>query len=127
MAAQSTVEFIQNVGLQEDETTGDLSVRTAAFEYTSPVSDPDNPGTFLEVESKLTVPILGIVPVPFIRIDDLNVSFEFKIRDIQTRVSKFETTGSTGFSVDTEAKAKFGGGLELFGRIKSWSKDQDSL
>ena len=111
LAAQSTVEFIENVGLQEDETTGNLSVRTAAFEYTAPVPDPDNPGTFLEVDSKLTVPILSIIPIPFIRIEDLTVTFEFKIRDIQSRVSKLETTGSTGFSVDTEAKAKFGGGI----------------
>jgi len=111
LAAQSTVEFIENVGLQEDETTGNLSVRTATFGYTAPVPDPDNLGTFLEVDSKLTVPILSIVPVPFIRIDDLTVTFEFKIRDIQSRVSKLETTGSTGFSVDTEAKAKFGGGI----------------
>ena len=111
LAAQSTVEFIQNVGLQEDETTGDLTVRTAQFGYTAPVPDPDNPGTFVEVDTSLTVPILSIVPVPFIRIEDLNVTFEFKIRDIQSRVSKFETTGSTGYSVDTETKAKFGGGI----------------
>ena len=106
LAAQSTVEFIENVGLQEDETTGDLTVRTAQFSYTAPVPDPENTGNFLEVESQLTVPILGIIPIPFIRIANLNVTFEFKIRDIQTKVSKFETTGSTGFSVDTETKAK---------------------
>ncbi len=111
LAAQSTVEFIENVGLQEDETTGDLTVRTAQFSYTAPVPDPENTGNFLEVESQLTVPILGIIPIPFIRIANLNVTFEFKIRDIQTKVSKFETTGSTGFSVDTETKAKFGGGI----------------
>jgi len=39
LAAQSTVDFIENVGLQEDETTGDLTVRTAEFSYTAPVPD----------------------------------------------------------------------------------------
>lgn len=111
LAAQSTVEFIEKVGLEEDETTGELSVRSADFSFVQSIPDPANPGEFIEQESKLTVPILTIVPVPYIRVSDLNVSFEFKIRDVQTAKSKKEFTGSTGIEITTEVKAKLGGGL----------------
>jgi len=112
LAAKSTVEFITIVGLQEDPPdSGNFKVRTADFTYKHPVPDPANPGSFIEVETTLTVPILSIVPVPFIRISDLNVSFEFKIRDVQTASSKNEVTGSTGIHFTNEVNAKFGGGF----------------
>lgn len=119
LAAKTTVEFIQTVGLEEDPATGEFKVRSADFTFTQPIPDPNNPGGFIEQESKLTVPILSIVPVPFIRISDLNVSFEFKIRDVQSASSKLETTGSTGITSTTEVKGKFGGGiLGFFGGPK---------
>jgi len=111
LAAQSTVNFIKEVGLEEDPTTFDLSVRSADFSYKGFVPDPTNPGSVTEIDATLTVPILSIVPIPFIRIKDLNVTFEFKIRDIASRQSTRELSGSTEFSVDTAAKAKFGGGI----------------
>ena len=76
LAAKTTVDFIQNVGL-EDDGAGGLKVRAADFTFVQPVPDPANPGSFIEQETKLTVPILTIVPVPYIRVSDLNVSFEF--------------------------------------------------
>lgn len=53
------------------------------------------------VPSRLTVPLLAIVPIPFIRINDMTISFEYSIKDIQTSESKSEA------KVSTEAKAKF--------------------
>src|SRR5690348_4555487 len=79
LAAQTTVAFIEKVGLVEDQASGDLSVRTAAFSFEQPVPDPRNPGAVVVQETNLTVPILSLVPIPFIRVSDLNVSFEFKI------------------------------------------------
>ena len=110
LAAKTTIDFIQNVGLEEDP-PGEFKVRAADFSFVQPVPDPANPGSFLEQESKLTVPILSIVPVPFIRVSDLNVTFEFKIRDVQSAQSKKEISGSTGITHTTETKAKFGGGF----------------
>ncbi len=53
------------------------------------------------VPSRLTVPLLAIVPIPFIRINDMNISFEYSIKDIQTAESRTEK------NVSAEVKAKY--------------------
>jgi len=40
LAAQTTIDFIEKVGLEEDTTTGELSLRTAQFSFEQPVPDP---------------------------------------------------------------------------------------
>jgi hypothetical protein len=113
LAAQTTVDFIEKVGLQEDQATGELSVRSAQFSFDQPIPDPANPGAVIVQPTTLTVPILTLAPIPFIRISDLNVSFEFKIRDVSSNQSKAEITGKTGFESTTTATGQigFGGGL----------------
>jgi hypothetical protein len=114
LAAVTTVDFIEKVGLEEDA-QGDLKMRTAEFTFSQPVPDPANPGAMIFQEAKLTVPILSLAPVPFIRISDLNVSFEFKIRDITSAASKFEITGKTGFENNTNVETKIGAGGGILG------------
>jgi hypothetical protein len=116
LAAQTTVDFIEKVGLEEDATTGELSVRAAEFLFSQPVPDIQNPGGVVFQDAKLVVPILSVVPVPFIRISDLNISFEFKIRDVSSSQSKFEITGKTAFdnTTTTESKISGGGGIGSF-------------
>jgi len=117
LAAKTTVDFIKNVGLEEDpaDPTGEtMRVTTANFTFTQPIQDPSNPGSFIDKETTLSVPLLTLVPIPYIRIQDLNVSFEFKIRDVQTSSTKKEVTGKTGITVDTAVKRKIGGGIVSF-------------
>ena len=114
LAAVTTIDFIEKVGLEEDA-QGDLKMRTAEFTFSQPVPDPANPGAMIFQEAKLTVPILSLAPVPFIRISDLNVSFEFKIRDITSAASKFEITGKTGFENNTNVETKIGAGGGILG------------
>jgi Protein of unknown function (DUF2589) len=109
LAAKTTINFIENVAFTDDN--GTLKVRTAEFTYTQTVADPNNPAETVEKDAKLTVPFITLVPVPYIRISDLNVQFEFKIRDVQTASSSKNLTKSSGLQVDVNAKAKFGGGL----------------
>jgi len=113
LAAQTTIDFIEKVGLEEDTTTGELSLRTAQFSFEQPVPDPANPGAVVVQDTVLTVPLLSLAPIPFIRVADLNVSFEFKIRDVSSNQSKFEITGKTGFesTTTTSGKMGFGGGV----------------
>lgn len=115
LAAQTTIDFIEKVGLEEDPNspTGELIVRTAEFSFIQPIPDPANPGAVIERDAKLTVPLLSLTPIPFIRVSDLNVSFEFKIRDVTSNQSKFEITGKTGFenTTTTTGKMGFGGGV----------------
>jgi len=109
LAAKTTIDFIESVGLEEDGTT--LKVRSVDFSYTQPVADPNTPGSTLFNTATLTVPLLSIVPIPYIRVSDLNVRFTFKIRDTMSLSTKSEITGTAGFSSETTASGKFGGGL----------------
>ena len=78
LAAKTTIDFIQSVGLQYDSVADEYKATAVEFTYSQPVPDPTNPGAVTLVDSKLTVPLLAIVPIPYIRASDLNVSFEFR-------------------------------------------------
>ncbi len=53
------------------------------------------------VPSRLTVPLLAIVPIPFLRINDMSINFEYSIKDVVTAESKTEA------NVSAEVKAKY--------------------
>lgn len=99
-----------------DETSGDddrkaLEARYIEFKFdrvleeevVTPPSALDQPPQketkYSVVPSKLTVPVLAIVPVPYIRINDMTIDFEFQIKDVET------TESTTEASVSTNAKS----------------------
>lgn len=115
LAAQTTVDFIEKVGLQEDPVTGALSVRNVEFTYTKQVSNPADPAADPEIEeNKLSVPMLAIVPIPYIRIEELTVDFEFKVKESITQTAKKETTSSGGVTSVVNTETKLGGGFFSF-------------
>lgn len=133
LAANTTVDFIKEVGLKPraletgetedelDEVTGEsgqpgFEARYVDFKFdrvieeevvTPPPSDapagtsPIKTTKYSVVPSKLTVPLLAMVPIPYIRINDMTIDFEFHIKDIDTRESTTEKKLSM--------KAKVGG------------------
>jgi len=114
LAAQTTVDFIEKVGLEEDS-TGNLSVRNVQFAYSKQVTNPQDPAAAPTTESStLTVPMLSIVPIPYIRIQDLDVQFEFRVRETITRSSKVAVSSGGSTTTTTEATTKFGGGFLSF-------------
>lgn len=66
-AAETTVDFIQSVGMRE--VNGQKEAINVQFAY------QDSAGT----TRRITVPILAIVPIPFIVIDNVAISFKAKI------------------------------------------------
>jgi len=119
LAARTTIEFIEKVGFEppaptkqdpfalefiEGETeakkvekSGLGPIRNVTFSYESEKSD----GTVDKVS--LTVPILTIVPIPYIRIDELTINFIAKIQEQQvntntvSREDKSESSSAAGF------------------------------
>ena len=81
-AAVSSVNFIRQIGFNEDG-----SVQNVTF--TAKKGD---------VESEITVPLLTIVPIPFIRIDEMTIDFKANIS------SSTESEDKTVKSVNKEAK-----------------------
>lgn len=89
-AAQMTVEFITTVGFEGDgnpffDTDGNSKaapklgpLRTVEFDYSN--QEPD--GTLRN--AKLKVPLLTVVPIPFLRIDEMTVDFTAKITEVES-------------------------------------------
>jgi len=107
LAAKTTVEFIEKVGFKEEDddlgslfddlsTDGDAGeIRNVTFKY----SKVDEDGESQNVE--LTVPILSIVPIPYLRLDTVDIDFTAKLNDTVTSSTKSD------FKFATDAKGKF--------------------
>jgi len=102
LAAQSTVEFIQKVGFKQPaagapdalfttpEQNADVGeIRNITLEY----SKLDENGS--QQSFSLTVPLLSIVPIPYLRIDEMTIDFKAKLTDSVVRNT------NTSFSLDT--------------------------
>lgn len=118
-SAATTVEFIQSVGFDvnnkpemvlfkydrnqevleyERDGEGNLVLDSVTGQ---PIAKP------LEVkteEYQLSVPLLTIVPIPFIRVDEANIDFNAKLGNI----TKVETSASHDFAARFSARAKLG-------------------
>lgn len=98
LAAQSSVDFIRSVGFKsegDDEAFGD--VRQVTFTYKRRDAD-----TGADTTASLEVPVLTIVPIPYLRIDDMTIDFTSKITEEMVRTSKRDS------SVDTDAELTVG-------------------
>ncbi|MGR5177022.1 DUF2589 domain-containing protein [Vibrio parahaemolyticus] len=83
LAAQSSIDFIRSVGFtsdDEDEQFGE--VRNVTFSYKS-----RDTSTGADQDVELVVPILTIVPIPYLRIDDMTIDFTSKITEELVRKS----------------------------------------
>jgi hypothetical protein len=109
LSANSTVEFIDAVGTDDQG-----KLRTMEFKYDQTVTDPVS-GAVSTKEVTLTVPTLALTEGPHIAIEDLTVSFEFKIRDVISKENQSKLTSAAGASYQTSTKMKAAtGGLAKF-------------
>lgn len=109
LAAQSTAEFITRVGI--DPNTG--VVRTVTFIYMAGGQ-----------ETHLTVPLLTIMPIPYIRIDDMTIGFK---ADISAQASAAESSQqNTDLSVGGGASWSGWGASVNFNASYSDKKDSRS-
>jgi hypothetical protein len=99
-AAMTTVDFINAVGFEEDD-KGKKKVRNVTFSYlTGP--DPE------KAQSTLEVPLLSIVPIPFLRIENMDIHFKASIsQSMETKEAESSTTAG-------EIKTSAGGGWLAF-------------
>src|SRR5881396_4431010 len=69
LAAQTTADFIQNVCL--DSTSGTTQAVMIDFTFKQTLPDPADPSTTVTRDIDMTVPLLAITQVPYLRINDL--------------------------------------------------------
>src|SRR5262249_50363653 len=107
LAAKTTIEFIETVGfIPQDAQQGMLFtnanadadaglVRNVTFRYSK--RDEND----VRTDHILSVPILSIVPIPVLRIDEVTIDFTAKLTDT------IESTEKKDFSLAAEANGKF--------------------
>ncbi len=105
LAAKTTIEFIKEIGFRAPDTgvPGDIAdnpqqdadfgeIRNVTFKY---VKKDDND---VDREFALTVPVLTITPMPYIRIEEMTIDFTAKLTDAITDTSRSSTTVSANLS-----------------------------
>lgn len=115
MAAKSSWEFIQHVGLTTDKKSGETKAINVTFMY-------QKDGTLV----KLIVPILTIVPIPMIVIDNINIEFKASLNASSSECT--ENSSSESLDAGGEASAKLGWGpfsLEVKAKA-NYSSKKDS-
>jgi hypothetical protein len=103
LAAKETATFIQEVGFVLDE-KGNATLRTVEFQYSRLTKNAKDETDTEDVTIK--VPLLTLVPIPFIRINDMNINFKAKIN----ANSKVESSEKSS----TEKNAKLTGGVSYW-------------
>ena len=109
LAANATADFIQQVGLTTTTNNGvtKSEARTVDFTYNRvnpPVTNANGSVSPATTDSvALSVPLLTIIPVPFIRIQEATIDFECTVS------SSTLDTSATSVKVDASASGSFWG------------------
>ncbi|MET1256282.1 DUF2589 domain-containing protein [Aliikangiella maris] len=105
-SAITSVDFIKSVGFQGEEGKADYAPQMVDFEYMKAVEETDKSGNTVLTPKKfkLTVPLLTMLPIPFIRVEETTVDFNAKINSVQ------ESTTSSNHKLNSSLSAKGGWG-----------------
>lgn len=94
--ANSTADFINRVGFD-----GEGKVRTVAFGYQKRSVNED--GTSNLDEMKVDVPMLAIVPIPNLQVDEVNILFDMEVKQSERQESSMDLgasiTGTANFGI----------------------------
>lgn len=95
-AAMAVVNFIKEVGFETTNGDGEIDgIRYVTFSYEKKLED-DSTATY-----KLSVPLLTIVPIPSLRIEEMTIDFNAKLNSVETN----DVTSELG--VDASISAGF--------------------
>lgn len=95
--AKSTHEFMTQIGFDTDDKGNLTGPRLLEYQLERPVND----GTMAKVVVK--APLLTLVPIPALAVNEVNIDFQMEVTDTQTTPSKTaseittEASGSAGF------------------------------
>ncbi len=116
-AAQATWKFIQEVGLNTDE-SGQKSAVNVSFQFIKEGK-----------MAQLNIPLLTIVPIPYIAIRDIDINFKAKIDASASSVSTTHDESSGGGSVDSKLRFGWFGSADIkanYSSKKDSTATQDS-
>ncbi len=102
-SAQTSVDFIKSVGFNASDGLPTM----VTFKYDKPVEQRDAAGNVTGTIPKtyaLTVPILTMLPVPYIRVEEVTIDFNAKINSV------VETTSTSSSDLNASLSVKGGWG-----------------
>ncbi|NDW08454.1 DUF2589 domain-containing protein [Dysgonomonas sp. 520] len=97
MAAQTSWKFIQEVGLNTDPKTGDKSAVNVTFQFMQN-------GRMVQ----LNVPLLTIVPIPYIAIQSIDINFKANISASSSSVQENSSSQAIDAGLDATAGVRVG-------------------
>lgn len=106
-SAQTSVDFIKSVGFNAADAANDPNMPTmVTFSYDKPIESKDAAGTITVTPTKfnLSVPILTMLPIPYIRVEEVTIDFNAKINS----VVESTTSSSSDLSATLSAKGGWG-------------------
>ena len=128
-AAHTTVNFINEVGFEGKQ--GERKPVYIDFQYEKMII-PEKESQQEEAEKQkqitsLKVPLLTMVPIPYIRVDDATIDFNVKINSVQ----ETKTSSDLNYGGKTEAFANYNGfrfktGIKLSASISNQKKSSTS-
>lgn len=106
-SAQTSVDFIKSVGFNASDAQTDPGKPTmVSFSYDKPIESKDADGTITTTVTpfNLTVPILTMLPIPYIRVEEVTIDFNAKINSV------VESTTTSSSDLNTSLGVKGGWG-----------------
>ena len=104
--AASTLDFYNKIAFEDGAKT-----RCLEFDLKRPVMGP---GDIREQEVKVKAPFLGLVPIPSLLIDDVNIDFQMEVTDALTSKS----SENVDMSADVPPKW-FGSSVSVQGKVRT--------
>lgn len=115
MAAQTTWKFIQEVGLNTDPETGEKKAVNVSFDFLQNGK-----------EARLNVPLLTIVPIPYIAINTIDIAFKAKINAESSSHNEASESSETSAGGSLSASVGWGPFKASLNASASYSSKKDS-
>lgn len=115
--AAASYEYINKIGFDTDD-SGKPNGKTRLIEFD--LDRPsETPSGYTSVKTHVQAPLLGLVPIPALLVEDVNIEFQMEVSSASTDTSK----SSKEASVEAEAKFKLGflgsGSVKVQGKLSS--------
>lgn len=107
--AQSAYEFMTEIGFNDEGKT-----RMVEFNLQRPIEGSPKPQ-----DIKVQAPFLGLVPLPNLLIDDVQVDFQMEVTATETSTEKAAREGSTSANASFKFGCFGGGSVNVSGKVSS--------
>jgi hypothetical protein len=94
--AKAQYEFIKDIAFSDDEGT---KTRVVEFDLQRPTETPDG---VTVIDTHVQAPFLGLVPIPSLLVEDVNIEFQMEVSATES------TTSKTSAEASTKAEGSYG-------------------